>query len=147
MLVNIGKKIELDVDVERLPSEVLQRVIYMGLRNMLMDSHAGVTEAKHGDQVEAVSRAMAEKKLEALYAGELRTVQTERETDPVQKIALDFAEGVLRDWWKLNRPKEKLDNPRTRAAELLKKHPEWVEDAKKTYKKRQAINREIEISL
>jgi hypothetical protein len=146
MLVQIGKGIEMDVDVERLPPEVLQRVIYMGLRNMLMDAHAGVTEAKHGDQVEAVARAVAEKKLAAMYAGDLQVRQTERETDPVRQIALDFAVGVLKDWWRVNRPKEKLDNPRTRAAELLDRHPEWIEDAKKVLKKRQAINREIEIA-
>lgn len=103
MLVNIGKGIELDVDVSRLAglgngqeiggNAVLHHVIYIGLRNVLMDSHAGVTAEKSTD-VEADSRAMAEKKLAAMYAGEVRSVGT-RTGDPVKAEAIRIASKVL----------------------------------------------------
>ena len=93
MLVNIGKDIELDVDVSKLGftdalTDVEAHVAYIGLRNILMDSHASVTAEKVGDgNVKAESLAIAQKKLDALYNGELRTL-TIRTGDPVKREAI-----------------------------------------------------------
>lgn len=95
MKVNIGKGIELDVDVTKLGfaaesamTPVARHVVYLGLRNPLMDSHAGIT-TDETDYV-AKSRAQAEKKLEAMYNGEVRTAGT-REGDPVKAEARRLA--------------------------------------------------------
>jgi len=89
MKVAIGKGLELDIDLNRLGlpdeatiSEVARHIIYLGLRNALMDSHAGVEVEK--------SREMAEKKLEAMYRGEVR-VASSREADPVKAEAMRLA--------------------------------------------------------
>lgn len=95
MQINIGKGIILDVDTVRLgfPAElppVAEHVVYLGLRNPLMDSHAGIT-TDEADYIEK-SRAVAERKLEAMYNGIVRVAGT-REGNPVQReanaIALD----------------------------------------------------------
>lgn len=104
MKVNIGKDIELDVDVERLGfppeamlSAVARHVVYLGLRNPLMDSHAGIT--KDEEDFVAKSRATAEKKLAAMYAGEIRVAGT-REGDPVRaeakRLAVKHVEKSIR---------------------------------------------------
>ncbi len=78
MLVNIGKTIVLDIDTTRLPSNVMDHVVYIGLRNVLMDSHANVTKEEAGDAFVEQARAVAEKKLAAMYAGNVRTGATTR---------------------------------------------------------------------
>lgn len=80
MLVNVGKGIELNVDTKRLNKEVMDHVVYMGLRNILMDAHASHTK----EEIDYLpqSRAASEAKLASMYAGEVRAVGT-RSTDPV----------------------------------------------------------------
>lgn len=74
MLVNIGKNITLDVDVKRLAQHVpvMEHVVYIGLRNILMDAHASATAKEHPQTFVAMSRELAEKKLASMYAGEVR---------------------------------------------------------------------------
>jgi hypothetical protein len=129
MLVKIGKELEMDVDVDRLPANVMGHVVYIGLRNMLMDAHAGVTEEKFPGQVKEASKAIAMKKLDAMYAGEAGAFGG-RETDPIRQVALDIAERKARKEWKPASPEEKFDNPRKRAATYLEAHPEILEAAK-----------------
>lgn len=97
MLVKIGKGIEMDVDTAKLGFESLtpvgESIVYLGLRNRLMDSHAGIT-TDEADYVEK-SRAQAEKVLAALYAGEVRTVGT-REGDPVRAEAKRLAVNAVK---------------------------------------------------
>jgi hypothetical protein len=89
MLVNIGKGIELDVNTDQLGFDklgpVAAHIAKIGLRNILMDSHASVTAEKvgAGGDVMAESRAVAEKKLAAMYAGDVRTASG-GERDPVR---------------------------------------------------------------
>lgn len=123
MLVKVGKGIELEVDVTRFNSEVMDHIIKIGLRNILMDAHASATEEKYGDEFESVARAMAEKKLEVMYSGVVRVI-AERETDPVRSMALDIAERLARAEWRKKPDGEKFDNPRKRAAEYLDQHPD-----------------------
>jgi hypothetical protein len=65
MLVNCGKSIEMDVNVESLNKTVLDHVIYIGLKNILQDAGAGKSPVD--------ARTKAEAKLAAMYAGEVRT--------------------------------------------------------------------------
>jgi len=92
MKVQIGKGLELDVDVSKLPGNVLDHVQYIGLRNILMDAHASVTtdEADYQDKALAVSQ----KKLDAMYAGEVRVAGT-REGDPVRAEAMRLAIAMI----------------------------------------------------
>jgi hypothetical protein len=94
MKVNIGKGIELDVDVPKFNAGVMDHLVYIGLRNVLMDSHAGVTAEIAGDQVQTQSRAVAERKLAAMYAGEIRTART-GERDPVRAEAIRLAINAI----------------------------------------------------
>lgn len=104
MLVNIGKGIELEVDANGLPPVAIEHVIKIGLRNVLMDVHAGVTAEAFPDEAARVaeSRSRAERKLAALMAGEVRTVGTRgpRAVDAVAKeinrIALADVEAAVR---------------------------------------------------
>ena len=125
MQVNIGKGIELDVPAfDSLSQEVRDHIAYIGWRNILMDSHAGMTEAKaDGGDVVALSRAIAEKKLASLVAGEVRTA-TFREGDPVKaeamKLALAAIDAALR---KAGKSPSKVDSKvkREKAKEIMEK--------------------------
>jgi hypothetical protein len=106
MQVNIGKGISLDCEPTQLPDNVLQHVFYIGLRNILMDSHASVTpksivpenghDLSDGEVASLVverSREVAEKKWAAMLAGEVRAAgeRAPRVTDPVEELANDMA--------------------------------------------------------
>jgi hypothetical protein len=96
MLVNIGKGIELTVpEIEMLSPAVRDHLMYLGWRNALMDSHAGMTAKDNPDDYVEKSRAIAEKKLAALAAGEVRTTST-REGDPVKAEAINLIAKALR---------------------------------------------------
>lgn len=78
MNVNIGKGIALDIDTAKIPANVMDHVVMIGLRNILMDSHAGITKETHPDNAARTDAAkgVAMKKLDAMLAGELRTAGT-----------------------------------------------------------------------
>lgn len=93
MKVNIGKDIELDVDVDKLNAAVMAHVVYIGLRNILMDAHASATKKDGATQDEA--RALSEKKLASMYAGEVRTVAT-RSGDPIAREMFRMATEIVK---------------------------------------------------
>lgn len=123
MDVQIGKGITLSVDPATLPSTAMDHVLYIGLRNILMDSHAGISTDEPDYQAKA--RATAEKKLAALIAGEVRVAST-REGDPVKaeaiRIATDRIKAALK---KANRKVSDVDAKvmRAKAIELVAKDP------------------------
>jgi hypothetical protein len=97
MQVNVGKGIELSIDHTALPETALNHAIMIGLRNILMDSHASITtdEYPNADEREAAARAMVDKKLDALMRGEVR-VQSTREGDPVRAEAMRMATDIIK---------------------------------------------------
>lgn len=100
MDINIGKGLTLPVDTVKLglPADltpVAAHVVAIGLRNILMDAHASVTREEAGDDVQAQSLAASEKKLAAMYAGEVRTAST-REGDPVRAEAIRMATDAIK---------------------------------------------------
>ena len=89
MLVNAGKGIEVDVRVADLPTLVMDHVVMIGLRNLLMDAHAGKSPAE--------SRTKVEAKLAALYSGELRMAVGVRgpKADPLNPAMLGMAQAIV----------------------------------------------------
>lgn len=94
-LVNIGKSIEMDVDFSSMPQAALDHILYIGARNVLMDCHASITRESNPNDFIAAATALAEKKLAALMAGEVR-VQSTREGDPVRAEAIRMATDTIR---------------------------------------------------
>lgn len=97
MHVNIGKGITLDVVVANIPQNVMDHVVAIGLRNILMDCHAGITKADNPDNYVELSRAKAEEKLAAMYAGDIRKARATSgvSRDPVRAEALKLARRVI----------------------------------------------------
>lgn len=90
MQVNIGKGLEVEVDFTTMPQAAIDHILYIGARNVLMDSHASVSLVTNPNDLQDVARAMADKKLAALMSGEVRIAST-REGDPVRAEALRMA--------------------------------------------------------
>ncbi len=144
MLVNVGKSIELDIDHEALPANALNHAIMIGLRNILMDSHASITAEEYPDagEREAAARAMVDKKLATLMSGEVR-VSTSREGDPVRAEALRSATAVIVAALKKAGTIKKVGDIdakllREKAGELIVKKPEFMEKAREAIEARKA---------
>ena len=75
--VSIGKDIMLTIDLGKLSNQPdsMAHIIAMGLKNILQDSHSGITKDEFPDLAayKANSLAIAEKKLESLYNNDIRT--------------------------------------------------------------------------
>jgi len=98
MLVAIGKGIELDVDPTRFNQEVMDHVVKIGLRNLLMDAHAGATAKADPEGHLKKSRELADKKLANLYAGVVRAATVggpKAPTDPVSQVILRLARKAI----------------------------------------------------
>ena len=152
MKVAIGKGLELSVDLDKFDltetslSPVVQHVIYMGLRNILMDSHAAHTKEADGDQYVANSQATAERKLAALYNGEVRTVGA-REGDPVKAEAIRICIGHVKTHLrKAGRKLSEIDAKviREKATELLAKNPSIMAQAAKRVAELKATQVDVE---
>ncbi len=94
--VNVGKSIEVEIDFTAMPQAAIDHCLYIGARNILMDSHASITadEFPDGNARQAAASAMVQKKLDALMRGEVR-VQSTREGDPVRAEALRMATAQI----------------------------------------------------
>lgn len=100
MLVKFGKTLERQINPvdygfppESELSPVAQHVIYIGLRNIGMDSHANDTEDKHGADYIAKAGETLTAKLAALAAGDIRVAGT-READPVARQMRQLAQAA-----------------------------------------------------
>ncbi len=91
--VNVGKGLEIAVDFDAMPANAKAHLFYLGARNCLMDSHAGISTDEPDYQDKA--RAVVEKKLAALMAGEVRVAST-REGDPVKAEAIRIASDRIK---------------------------------------------------
>jgi len=98
MLVAIGKGIELDVDPTRFNRDVMEHVVKIGLRNILTDSHANATQKADPQGYVAKSRELAERKLQSLYNGIVRTQAVggpKAPTDPVSMVIMRLARKTV----------------------------------------------------
>ncbi len=94
MEISIGKGIKIEVDRGKFSHEVNEHIWAFGIRQMLADAHAAMT--KDEDDYVNKSKVLAERKLAALYSGELR-VNGERSPrlDPVEGEARRIALGQV----------------------------------------------------
>jgi non-homologous end joining protein Ku len=72
--LNLGKGIVVSVDKERLAKfpAIMTHAVNIGLKNILQDSHAAFTKKDFPDTYARLSRETVDRKLAALYNGELR---------------------------------------------------------------------------
>lgn len=108
MLVNIGKGIEFALNLEAMGvadestlHAGLAHYIRIGARNVLMDSHASITEKEFPDETArvAAARAMAEKKAEAMARGEVRVAGTRAPRgDTIEAIVNKHARKAVIAW-------------------------------------------------
>lgn len=152
MEINVGKGITVDANLAKLGFEgdyangtVPGHVVYIGLRNMLMDSHAGIPTDEPDYQAKA--RAIVEKKLEAMYNGEVRVAGT-REGDPVRaeamRLALAQVDVFLRKTGK-KPSKVEAKVKREAAQKLLAKDPAILEMARSRVEQSKAINPDMDL--
>jgi len=110
-VVEIGRGLAISVDVEALMKQeaVFGHVVYMGLRNILMDCHANIVREDCVDDADyrAKKLAVANKKLEAMMSGVLRAKtgsSPKTFVDPVEKeankMARTFVYGKAKGWEK-----------------------------------------------
>lgn len=99
MLINCGKGISIDVDVNALikHQSVVEHVWRIGLRNILMDCHAGVTEEKFPGAAQTESKRRVEEKLAEMIAGELtvKDGRTKAPRDPIAAQAFNDARDTI----------------------------------------------------
>jgi hypothetical protein len=119
--------------------------VKIGLRNILMDSHAGVTVEKFGDDYVNESRKVAETKLTALYAGEVRTAGT-RTSDPVKAEAMKIATGKVKTAAKKAGESYDAKQIRAMAESLVAKVPAITELAKKNVAENRALEVEVDLA-
>ena len=88
-LIQCGKNIEVDVRVSDLPQPVLEHIMYIGLKNILQDAHAGKSPTE--------ARAKVEAKLEAMYKGELRIAVGTRgpKADTLGPAMMGMAQAIV----------------------------------------------------
>lgn len=151
--VNIGKGIEIEIDFSAIPQAAIDHILYIGARNILMDSHAGVNAKALPDlsaeNVVDQSRATAEKKLAALYRGEVRSATTRESVDPVRAEALRMAQAVVTAAIRkagakvADYPKDQL---RAAAEKVLAKDPSILEQAAKRVAEAKANAPTIDLS-
>lgn len=146
MEINIGKGLSLNVDQTKLNDAVMAHVVAIGLRNILMDAHASVTRDEVGDDVQAQSLAASQKKLDAMYAGEVRTSST-RTGDPVRaeaiRIAVDKVKAALR---KAGKKVTDYDAKAIRDAAEKKITPEILALAQKRVDEQKALGGDVDVS-
>jgi hypothetical protein len=130
--VNVGKGIDREIDFDKLPQAARDHIMYIGARNVLMDSHASITADEYPDESErkAAAEAMVDKKLDALMRGEVR-VQSTREGDPIRAEAVRMAIAAVNAKIKAAGKKPKDYEPKAiREAALKLVTPELLAKAK-----------------
>jgi len=137
MLVNCGKNITIDVDYSKLPENVKNHAMDLGIKSMLTDAHANVTKEEAGDNWAIDSLAVVEEKLAAMYTGDIR-VASGRTGDPARKLALESATDKLVA--ESGKKKSQIDAKllRQRAIALITADPSYMATARETIEKTRA---------
>lgn len=86
--VTCGNAGPFTVDINKLPQEALAYIFAYGLKQCLNDSRSAA-------KTEGEAQGMVQKKLDALYAGTIRSVST-RTSDPVMAEAKRLATAILK---------------------------------------------------
>lgn len=100
VIVTSGEAGDISVDVAKLLDHeaVVNYVFQYGLRQIIGDCHAGLTKKVESDDQKRIDgkRALIEKKLASLYAGETAQARVGQSGDPVKREALAMAEAALK---------------------------------------------------
>lgn len=139
----------LDVNVEGLEPNVLEYVIKYGLTQILNDAHSSVTPASEPDDDARKAKALslAEKKLAALVAGEVRSHGT-RTGDPVMAEAIRLATQIVRNAIKASGKKlgnYSADQIRAAAVKYINSHSELLDAARVNVETNKALAADVEI--
>jgi hypothetical protein len=141
--INIGKTDRaLSVDESKFTPAVMEYIVRYGLTQALNDAHSQITSKSDPDEKDRADKAwnLANKKLDALYAGELRAERVGKPRDPVMAEAMVLAKAFLvaqevrkgADEATARKRVEKLD--RAKVADwsrgYLERNPEVVEKAR-----------------
>lgn len=113
--------------------DTVRHVFYIGLKNILQDSHASVKETDYKTDADwrAAKSGRAQKKLDAIYAGDVRMVAASSGSrgDEVKKVAMQIVERHVRADWK--------------KAGLKFKPEDLVAECKKRYAAKTALWRDL----
>jgi len=95
--VNLGKGLVYPVDKSRLNQTVLDHAEYIGLKNILQDSHAAFTKKEFPDTYRELSKNAVDRKLAALYNGELRVNTPSMTIEDIKKaMTIEELEAELK---------------------------------------------------
>lgn len=135
----------LAVDVEAFAPNVLEYVVRYGLTQILNDAHSAVTVHTHPDAEARAAEcmALAQKKLDAMIAGEVRT---QTRSDSIVAEAMRLAVITVKAAFKkagLKMPDAK--GLRARAEAYLEKHPELLDTARTNIETAKALAEGVEI--
>lgn len=139
--VNVGKSINVEIDFAKMPQTAIDHILYIGARNILMDSHASITaeEFPDADKRQEAASAMVQKKLDALMAGEVR-VQSTREGDSVRAEAMHRAMAIVKAILKKNGKRASdYEAKALREAAAKKITPELLAECKAYIEKSRAV--------
>lgn len=99
-IFNIGKSIELDVDVAKIMAHqaVVDGLVAFAIKQVLTNAHAAVTAEVEPDETKRreQSKAAAEKRLQAWYDGQFTSSERGPRTDAVGKIMRELAEQAIK---------------------------------------------------
>lgn len=103
MLIEIGKGLTIEVDCDKARAaspDVANRVDRIGFKNILQDSHASAVRSKFQSDKEYrdESMALAQKSLDAMYAGKVRAAKgatTRTPSDPIGAEAMRMARVAI----------------------------------------------------
>ena len=87
--LNLGKGIVRTVDPSKLNAAVKDHCVYLGLKNCIQDVHAQFTKKDHPDTFKKLSEAAVDRKIAALYNGELRTSTPTVSIDDAKKMVAE----------------------------------------------------------
>lgn len=99
--IDISKGIVLEVDFSRIMAheELVARAVRFAVKQALTNTHAGISKKKFPDlseaEIVAQSRAVAEKRLEAMYGGDWAQAERGPRGDAVEKEMRAMAEAAI----------------------------------------------------
>lgn len=99
--IDISKGITLEVDFSRIMAheELVARAVRFAVKQALTNTHASISKKKFPDlsdaEILAQSRAVAEKRLEAMYGGDWAQAERGPRGDAVEKEMRAMAENAL----------------------------------------------------
>lgn len=140
--INVGKGMSMLVNFGAMPQAAIDHCLYIGARNILMDSHASITADEYPNESarKDAAEAMIAKKYEALMRGEVR-VQSTREGDPVRaealRMATDQIKAIIK---KAGRKVSDYDGKAIREKALARITPELLATARQRVEENKSVD-------